>query len=255
MVPSKDFTPLRMQIGETWSFYVCMSNADLRYALGTSIGTTFSSNSELRIMEGAGAADYPPFMGGTPESGGVEYTFYAPRVFTGSVRYDYVAECSSAAPSMFDHTPVPTPVPVLSTTVSYTFYVEHSQDKLMGAVTYDMGFGVRAVLDRLLAGDDDLLTDLAVNDALVLEQVSAIVVSPSLIGCELLIGSYIIAVGTQFSSSHTHVSPPLRSVLSNSARDMHSHLRRCHCHAPFHGHTRRGQVRIATSIRKPPRSY
>ena len=108
-----------------------MSNADLRYALGTSIGTTFSSNSELRIMEGAGAADYPPFKGGTPESGGVEYTFYAPRVFTGSVRYDYVAECSSAAPSMFDHTPVPTPVPVLSTTVSYTFYVEHSQDKLV----------------------------------------------------------------------------------------------------------------------------
>lgn len=87
IIPKSAFTPLRMKVGDTWSFYVCSSIADFRYTLGSSIGKTFASNSHLRVMEGSGAADYPPFMGGTPESGGVEYTFYAPRVFNGNLRY------------------------------------------------------------------------------------------------------------------------------------------------------------------------
>ena len=49
-----------MKIGETWSLYVCTSQADLRYTLGTSIGRTFRANPELRVMEGAGALLFNP---------------------------------------------------------------------------------------------------------------------------------------------------------------------------------------------------
>ena len=69
IIPRSAFTPLGMAIGETWSFYVCIDAPDLRYTLGSSIGKTFASNNELRIMEGAGAADYPPFGGDHPEAG------------------------------------------------------------------------------------------------------------------------------------------------------------------------------------------
>ena len=79
VVPARDFRPLEIKAGETWSLYVCTSQADFRYTLGTSIGKTFAANSELRIMEGAGAADYPPFTRDDPTS-------YAPRVFNGNLR-------------------------------------------------------------------------------------------------------------------------------------------------------------------------
>lgn len=187
IVPRKAFTPLEMTIGDTWSLYVCTSIPDFRYTLGTSIGKTFAANPELRVMEGAGAADYPPFHGGKPETGGVEYTFYAPRVWNGNLRYDYVTECPSEAPSSLFTTPPPSVTPSLTTTVSYAFYVEHSPKKLNGAVMYDMSFGVRAVLDKFTDGGEDILFKLDQQDGLVIEKVVPNVVSPSAIGCEFLV--------------------------------------------------------------------
>jgi len=182
IVPSKAFTPLVMKIGETWSLYVCTSLADFRYTLGTSIGKTFAANPELQIMEGAGAADYPPFRGGNPANGGAEYTFYAPRVFNGNLRYDYTTECPSVAPSSVYSTPAPTVTPMLTTTVSFTFYVEHSPEKLKGVVTNDMSVGVRDVMDQFLGGNEDILYGHAKNDGLVIERVMANMVSPTEIG-------------------------------------------------------------------------
>ena len=184
IIPRKYFQPLEMKAGETWSIYVCTSVPDFRYTLGTSIGKKFAGNNEIRVMEGAGAADYPPFKGGTPDGGGVEYTFYAPRVFNGNLRYDFVRDCPSEAPSAVYSTPMPTPVPSLTTSISYTFYVEHSPDLLQGAVTYDMSFGVRAVLDGFLGGDEDILFGYARDHELVIERVVANFVSPAEIGCE-----------------------------------------------------------------------
>ena len=194
IIPSSVFEPLEMKIGETWAFYVCISLADLRYTLGSSIGKTFASNNELRIMEGAGAADYPPFGGSDPEAGGTEYTFYAPRVFNGQLRYDYVDVCPSQAPSSFEYTDPPTPTPTLTTSVSYTFYVEHDPELLNGEITYDMSFGVRSVLDKFLDGDeeirDELLHGHKNDDKLVIENIVAKVTSPSSIGCEYLLYEY-----------------------------------------------------------------
>lgn len=89
IVPESAFTPLPMKYWETWSLYICISNRDLRY----STGRTFAANDDLRVMEGAGAADFPPF------AYGLSATFYAPRVFNGRLRYEY--ECAN-------HTSLPT---------------------------------------------------------------------------------------------------------------------------------------------------
>ena len=160
--------------------------ADFRYTLGTSIGKTFASNSELRIMEGAGAADWPPFGGGDPAAGGVEYTFYAPRVFNGRLRYDYVDECPSAAPSIPGETAAPTSSPKSVTRVSYTFYIEHSPDILTNQITYDMSFGVRKILEEFIEGKDELLSGYTSDHDLAIDSIVTNVVLPSQIGCEFL---------------------------------------------------------------------
>ena len=182
VVPRSAFTPLEMKIGEVWSLYVCTSVADVRYTLGTKLGEEFASNSELRVMQGAGAADWPPFLSGTPAAKGVEYTFYAPRLFNGNLRYDHIAECPSASPSRM-YSASPTPTPMLITSVSYTFYVEHNPEKSW-SVNQDMSSGVRAVLDRFLAGENDMLHSYVIKDELVIESVVASGVSPTDIGCE-----------------------------------------------------------------------
>ena len=185
-IPRSAFKPLSMKAGETWSIYICTSVADFRYTLGTSIGKTFASNSELRIMEGAGAADWPPFGGGDPAAGGVEYTFYAPRVFNGRLRYDYVDECPSAAPSIPGETAAPTSSPKSVTRVSYTFYIEHSPDILTNQITYDMSFGVRKILEEFIEGKDELLSGYTSDHDLAIDSIVTNVVLPSQIGCEFL---------------------------------------------------------------------
>mmetsp|Transcript_13426 Transcript_13426/g.30585 ORF Transcript_13426/g.30585 Transcript_13426/m.30585 type:complete len:591 (-) Transcript_13426:172-1944(-) len=181
-IPRSAFKPLSMKAGETWSIYVCTSVADFRYTLGTSIGKTFASNSELKIMEGAGAADWPPFGGGDASTGGIEYTFYAPRVFNGRLRYDYVDECPSEAPSVPGETSAPTASPRSVTRVSYTFYIEHSPDILAQQIKYDMSFGVRKILEEFVGGKDELLSGYASFHDLEIDSVLANVVLPSQIG-------------------------------------------------------------------------
>lgn len=97
IVPESAFEPLTIKEGETWALYVLTSTSDQRYTMGTSIGQVFASSPELDILEGAGAANYPAFGS---EYGGIEYTFYAPRVFNGILRYDYIALCPTEAPSL-----------------------------------------------------------------------------------------------------------------------------------------------------------
>ena len=230
-----------MKIGETWAFYVCISLADLRYTLGSSIGKTFASNNELRIMEGAGAADYPPFGGSDPEAGGTEYTFYAPRVFNGQLRYDYVDVCPSQAPSSFEYTDPPTPTPTLTTSVSYTFYVEHDPELLNGEITYDMSFGVRSVLDKFLDGDeeirDELLHGHKNDDKLVIENIVAKVTSPSSIGCEYLL--HLTLTSRWYSTTHvlsslTHIPLQYRRLRSSCRNDLYSNFCRCHGYSSQH---------------------
>jgi hypothetical protein len=180
VVPSSAFTPLTMKPGETWALYVCMSNADLRYTMGTSIGQAFAASPELRIMEGAGAADFPPFGSGLPEYGGVEYTFYAPRVFNGNLRYDFVGECPSEAPSALDFVSLsPTPVPTLATSVTYTFFVEHSPRKLISTVLGDIEQGTTTVLTGFILNETNPLHDLALNHGLAVTSLVARVADAS----------------------------------------------------------------------------
>jgi len=98
------------------------------------------------------------------------------------MRYDYAAECPSEPPSSFDFTPSPTPRPTLVTAATYTFYAEHSADKSMADVTYDMEYGVRGVLDTFMKDKSNPLHEHAVNDGLVVTSVRAIVVSPMDVG-------------------------------------------------------------------------
>eukprot|EP00574_Skeletonema_japonicum_P006683 CAMPEP_0201714376 /NCGR_PEP_ID=MMETSP0593-20130828/889_1 /ASSEMBLY_ACC=CAM_ASM_000672 /TAXON_ID=267983 /ORGANISM="Skeletonema japonicum, Strain CCMP2506" /LENGTH=1181 /DNA_ID=CAMNT_0048203651 /DNA_START=149 /DNA_END=3694 /DNA_ORIENTATION=- len=179
IIPKKSFKPMPMKEGETWAFYACTSIADLRYTIGSSIGKTCASNSELRVHEGAGGADFPQFG---QEVKGIDYTFYAPRVPSLTMRYDYVAECPSEPPSSFDFTPSPTPIPTLTTAVTYTFYAEHSADKSMADVTYDMEYGVRGVLGSFVKDNSNPLYEHGVKDGLVVTTVRGVVVSAMDVG-------------------------------------------------------------------------
>ncbi|KAL7499641.1 hypothetical protein ACHAWT_010338 [Skeletonema menzelii] len=179
IIPKKEFKPMPMKEGETWAFYACTSTADLRYSIGSSIGKTCASNSELRVYEGAGGADHPQFG---QEEKGIDYTFYAPRVPSLKMRYDFVAECPSEPPSSFDYTPSPTPQPTLTTAATYTFYAEHSADKSMADVTYDMEYGVRGVLDSFVKDKANPLHEHGVNDGLVVTSVRAVIVSAMDVG-------------------------------------------------------------------------
>jgi hypothetical protein len=192
VIPQAAFTPLEMKTGEVWSLYVCTNVADVRYTLGTKLGEEFAFNSELSVMEGAGAADWPPFFSGTPAVKGVEYTFYAPRLFNGNLKYDHIDECPSAAPSSLYSTS-PTKTPMLTTNVSYTFYVEHSPEKSW-SVNQDMSSGVLAVLNRFLGGKDDVLHGYVIRDELVIESVVASAVSPTDIGCECHETKYVCGI-------------------------------------------------------------
>ena len=200
-IPRSAFKPLSMKAGETWSIYVCTSIADFRYTLGTSIGKTFASNSELKIMEGAGAADWPPFGGGDPATGGIEYTFYAPRVFNGRLRYDYVDECPSEAPSITGDTGSPVASPTSVTQVSYTFYIEHSPDILTNQISYDMSFGVRKILEEFIGGKDKLLSEYASFHDLRIDSIVTNVVLPSQIGCEFFVPCLVWSLDVGFCSS------------------------------------------------------
>lgn len=179
IIPKKEFKPMPMKEGETWAFYTCTSIADLRYTIGSSIGKVCASNSELRVYEGAGGADFPQFG---QELKGIDYTFYAPRVPSLKIRYDYVAECPSEPPSSFDFTPSPTPIPTLTTAVTYTFYAEHSADRSMADVTYDMEYGVRGVLDSFVKDKSNPLYEHAVKDGLVVTTVRGVIVSAMDVG-------------------------------------------------------------------------
>ena len=179
MIPKTAFKPLPMNEGQTWAFYACTSIPDHRYTIGSSIGKTCASNSELRVHEGAGGADFPQFEA---EGKGVDYTFFAPRVPSLIVHYDYAAECPSEPPSSFDFTPSPTPRPTLTTSATYTFYAEHSADKSMAAVTFDMEDGVRGVLDTLKNDKSNPLHEHEVKDGLVVTSVRAIIVSAMDVG-------------------------------------------------------------------------
>ena len=182
VIPRKAFTPLEMKTGEVWAIYVCTSLADVRYSVGTKLGEEYASNSEISVMEGAGAADYPPFLSGTPAIQGVNYTFYTPRLFNGILIYDHIAECASTAPSSM-HSIAPTPTPILATNVTYTFYVEHSPEKSW-SVNQDMSSGVRDVLNRFMGGEDDMLYGYVIDDDLAIESVLASDASPDGIDCE-----------------------------------------------------------------------
>ncbi|EJK48383.1 hypothetical protein THAOC_32822 [Thalassiosira oceanica] len=164
------------------------ANADLRYTVGTNVGSTVSANPQLRILEGAGAANYPPFRSGTPEGGNVDYTYYAPRVFNGRLHYDHVRECPtdepSGAPSAAPSSAAPTASPRVETTVSYAFYVEHDPDQSGELVVYDMTDGTRKVLARLVSGMDAVLTGYAEDDGLDVVSVATRVITPREIGCE-----------------------------------------------------------------------
>ena len=77
-----------------------------------------------------------------------------------------------------------TVTPMLTTTVSFTFYVEHSPYMLEAVVMNDMSGGLRDMMDKSLGGIEDILCGHAVNDGLVIKRVMANMVSPTEIGCE-----------------------------------------------------------------------
>jgi len=184
IIPDSEFIPLSVLEGETWSIYVCTNVADLRYTLGTSIGNLFTENDDIQILEGAGAADWPPFGGASAGIvGAKEYTFYAPRVFNGNVRYEYKAECPSAAPSGAGGvTSPPTAFPLLTTPAKYQFFVEHATDRSVNEISQDMEFAVNAVIDNFLKDATNPLYQYARNDGLVISSLIASVTSPTEIG-------------------------------------------------------------------------
>ena len=183
VIPEWAFKPLTIKKGETWALYVLSSVPDFRYTMGTTIGQVFASTPELDLLEGAGAADYPAFGSGLPEFGNVEYTFYAPRIFNGNLRYDYFAECPSEAPSI---SIAPTPTPILKTSVKYMFYVEHGPEMSASNVPSDMERGVSTVLDGFVMDSNNALNELVLNDGFYISSISAGVVPPSELGCEFL---------------------------------------------------------------------
>jgi hypothetical protein len=201
IIPDWAFTPLTIKEGETWAFYVLTSVPDLRYTMGTTIGEVFASSPEIDILQGAGAADFPAFGSGLPEYGNVEYTFYAPRVFNGNLRYDYFAECPSEAPSI---SIPPTPTPIVKTSVTYMFYVEHGPSIVASDVPQDMERGVRTVLDAFLVDKKNDLHELVLDDGFYISDISAGVVPPADLGylCVPTPPNLCTPIGVEVESSH-----------------------------------------------------
>ena len=179
IIPESAFTPLTIRQGETWSLYILSSIPDLRYTVGTAVGQVFASSPELDILEGGGAADYPAFGSGLPEYGGVEYTFYAPRIFNGNLRYEYFAECLSEPPSI---SLAPTPAPILTTPVTYMFYVEHGPETPQSVVPGVMETASKTVLDGFLIDDTNELNELVIDDEFFISSVKAEFAAPDQMG-------------------------------------------------------------------------
>ncbi|KAL3805688.1 hypothetical protein HJC23_005932 [Cyclotella cryptica] len=206
IIPESAFEPLTIKEGETWALYVLTSISDLRYTMGTSIGQVFASSPEIDILEGAGAADYPAFGSGSPEHGGIEYTFYAPRVFNGKLRYDYIAKCPTQAPSL---SLAPTPARLLTTSVTYMFYVQYGPEIPTSAVPSDMESAVRGVLNGLMMDKTNDLNELVVNDGFFISSVSAGVVPPAKLGylCVPTPPNLCTPVSVEVDGSHLPSAP------------------------------------------------
>jgi len=84
-LPNEYFTPVRVMKGEVQAFYVTLRSPDLRYTNGISLGRTYSSNSDLSILEGTGVGSYKKFD-----------KLISPRVFNGVVHYEKVSDESSS---------------------------------------------------------------------------------------------------------------------------------------------------------------
>ena len=223
IIPEQTFKPLTIKQGETWALYVLLSVPNLRYTTGTKIGQVFASTPELDLLEGAGAADYPAFGSGLSEFGDIEYTFYAPRIFNGNLRYDYFAECPSEAPST---SIAPTPTPILKTSVKYTFHVEHGPEMSASNVPRDMERGVSSVLDGFLVDSNNDLNELVLNDGFYISSISAGVVPPAELRCEFLttLSLTLKLVVTSFMHSRLFSHIMSRSVRPNSSEFMHSNF-------------------------------
>ena len=215
--------------------------------------STVSASPQLRILEGAGAANYPPFKSGTPEGGNIDYTFYAPRVFNGRLHYDHVSECPTeeptALPSSMPSSSTPTAslapsvTETITTKVSYAFYVEHDPDQSEEYVKYDMSTGTSLVLDKFVAGKDAALTGYAKDDGLVVDSVKTRVITPREIGCKLLSCRGLVprVVSTEFP--HTPFETTHRHLRSHSAPGMPPGIRGRRGHARQDGLDQRGHVR------------
>jgi len=91
-LPLDTFTPVQIQVDSTYSFYISLSRANLRYTVGSGEGSVVTSNSDLQILEGIGVA-LPHFTGGHVNG----------RIWNGALFYNKVSltDTPSLAPTEF----------------------------------------------------------------------------------------------------------------------------------------------------------
>jgi len=113
-IPVESFTSVRIESNQMQSFIVMLDTPDILYNFGRMEGITAEEHEDLIMYEGKGVASFPPFF--------EESRFFAPRVFTGVMKYVVEKPCEepslmpsfkpsispSSNPTVLPSTPMPT---------------------------------------------------------------------------------------------------------------------------------------------------
>lgn len=147
MIEPEDFESVSMLPGQTASFYITLTTADIRYTrTNSTLGTPVASHKYLDVNAGVGLADFP-FAS--------DFFLYAPRAFNGMVHFDVQS---------------PDCLPLLTQT--YSFNVHHPSD-ITGAQLYRLIASRVEATARGLMETQDVLIDYANDHQLAVDSATA----------------------------------------------------------------------------------
>jgi len=138
-IPADSFEGMWIDPQQTQAFLIMLETADIRYNYGNFEGMAVEEHEDFLLLEGKGVASYPPFSD--------KAKFFAPRVFTGSIKYFVEKPCDE--PSLMPSTK-PTPAPTQHPTPSPTTVAPTPQSSVspsLGPILTSVEFKFLFVVD------------------------------------------------------------------------------------------------------------
>jgi len=138
-IPADSFEGMWIDPQQTQAFLIMLETPDIRYNYGNFEGMAVEEHEDFLLLEGKGVASYPPFSD--------KAKFFAPRVFTGSIKYFVEKPCDE--PSLMPSTK-PTPAPTQHPTPSPTTVAPTPQSSVspsLGPILTSVEFKFLFVVD------------------------------------------------------------------------------------------------------------